>query len=61
MTSLFHRLFESCKTEVMAIGRESEEKLKMKSEKKIIIELEEGEKLPTIVGFFEESTHVDNS
>lgn len=55
MTSLFHRLFESCKTEVMAIGRESEEKLKMKSEKIIIIELKEGEKLPTIVGFFEES------
>lgn len=23
MTSLFHRLFESCKTEVMAIGRET--------------------------------------
>ena len=44
----------------MAIGRESEEKLKMKSEKIIIIELKEGEKLPTIVGFFEESIHVDN-
>ena len=59
MTSLFHRLFESCKTEVMAIGRESEEKLKMKSEKNNN-RTKEGEKLPTIVGFFEESIHVDN-
>ena len=44
----------------MAIGRESGEKLKMKSEKIIIIERKKGEKLPTIVGFFEESPRVDN-